>query len=50
MKLEMGAPEERDYAHAPTVHPSTTNHQHPPSLQDVGVCTNIKPSKSSYKS
>ena len=35
MKLGMGIPRECNYAHAPTIQHSTTNHQHLPSLQDA---------------
>ena len=34
MKLKTNALEECNYAHVPTVQPSTINHQHLPSLQD----------------
>ena len=36
MKIEMGAPKERNHVRVPIVQPSTINHQHLPSSQDGG--------------
>jgi hypothetical protein len=49
MKLGMGALEEHNRVCAPIVQPSTINHQYSPSLQDVGVCIDMKISKSFCK-